>query len=82
MNSTVADASAALPKKIDATKAFEWRTDNSPEMLAQGFTHCFLLTFRDEKGARRVLVHPEHEKCKKLALQRIAGVLVVDYWTK
>jgi lysophospholipase L1-like esterase len=78
----VVDAFADLPKKIDAIEAFEWGRDNSPEMLAQGFTHCFLLTFRDEKGRDAYLPHPEHEKFKELALQRIAGVLVVDYWTK
>jgi len=78
----VIDAFAALPKKIDTIEAFEWGTDNSPEMLAQGFTHCFLLTFRDEKGRDAYLPHPEHEKFKQLALQRIAGALVVDYWTK
>jgi hypothetical protein len=78
----VVDAFAELPKKIDSIEAFEWGTDNSPEMLAQGFTHCFLLTFRDEAGRDKYLPHPEHEKFKELALQRIAGVLVVDYWTK
>ena len=47
----VVDAFRALPSKIDAVKGFEFGTDNSPEMLADGFTHCFLLTFADEKGA-------------------------------
>ena len=75
------DAFAELPKKIDVIDAFEWGTDNSPEMLAQGFTHCFLVTFRDEKGRETYLPHPEHKKFVELALPRIEKVLVVDYWT-
>lgn len=38
----VEDAFRALPSKITAIKALEWGTNNSPENLAQGFTHCFL----------------------------------------
>ena len=76
------DAFRALPKKIDAIKAFEYGTDNSPEMLAAGFTHCFLLTFADEKGRDAYLPHAAHEEFKKLALPRVEKVLVVDYWTK
>jgi lysophospholipase L1-like esterase len=78
----VADAFAELPKKIDAIEDFEWGTDNSPEMLSQGFTHCFLVTFRDEKGRDTYLPHPEHKKFVELALPRIEKVLVVDFWTK
>ena len=37
-----------LPSKIDAIKDFEWGTNNSPENLAQGFTHCFFVTFADD----------------------------------
>lgn len=77
----VTDAFAELPKKIDVIDAFEWGADNSPEMLAQGFTHCFLVTFRDEKGRETYLPHPEHKKFVELALPRIEKVLVVDYWT-
>jgi lysophospholipase L1-like esterase len=77
----VTDAFAELPKKIDVIEDFEWGTDNSPEMLSQGFTHCFLVTFRDEKGRETYLPHAEHKKFVELALPRIEKVLVVDYWT-
>jgi len=77
----VIDGFIQLPKKIDAIEAFEWGTDNSPEMLSQGYTHCFLLTFRDEKGRDAYLPHPEHKKFTELALPRVASVLVVDYYT-
>ena len=42
----VVDAFRELPKKIDAIQAFEWGTNVSPEQKAEGFTHCFLVTFR------------------------------------
>lgn len=72
---------AELPKKIDVIDAYEWGTNNSPEMLAQGYTHCFLVTFRDEKGREEYLPHPEHKKFVDMALPRIESALVVDYWT-
>ncbi len=72
---------ALLPKKIDVIDAYEWGTNNSPEMLAQGYTHCFLVTFRDEKGREEYLPHPEHKKFVDMALPRIESALVVDYWT-
>jgi lysophospholipase L1-like esterase len=77
----IVEAFGQLPKKIDAIESFEWGTDNSPEMLSQGFTHCFLVTFRDEKGRDAYLPHPEHKKFVELALPKIEGALVVDYWT-
>ncbi len=78
----VADAFAALPKKIDVIKDFEWGTDNSPEGIAAGFTHGFLVTFADEKGREIYLPHPAHEDFKKLVGPRLDKVLVFDYWAK
>lgn len=78
----VADAFAALPKRIDAIKDFEWGTDNSPEGKAAGFTHGFLVTFADEKGRDIYLPHPAHEEFKKLVGPRLEKVLVFDYWAK
>ncbi|MGI8637082.1 MAG: Dabb family protein, partial [Segetibacter sp.] len=38
-----------LPSKIKAVKGFEWGTNNSPENINQGFTHCFFVSFATEK---------------------------------
>lgn len=78
----VVDAFRALPGKIDSIKGFEFGTDNSPEKLAAGFTHCFFLTFADEQGRAAYLPHPAHVAFKKLAGPRFDKVLVVDYWTQ
>jgi Stress responsive A/B Barrel Domain len=76
------EAFKALPKKIDVITGFEWGTDVGAENLSQGFTHCFLVTFRDTKGRDVYLPHPAHEEFKKLALPLIEKVLVVDYVTQ
>ena len=72
---------AALPEKIDAIEAFEWGTDNSPEMLSKGFTHCFLVTFRDEEGREEYLPHDDHQAFVGIVKPVLEDVLVVDYWT-
>ena len=72
---------AALEKKIDTIVDFEHGTDVSEENLSQGFTHCFLVTFRDVAGRDTYLPHPAHKKFVELIGDRIDKVLVVDYWT-
>jgi len=70
----------ALPGKIDAIKDFEWGTDVSVENLAQGFTHCFLVTFASEKARAEYLPHPDHKAFVDLLKPHLDKVLVVDYW--
>lgn len=74
-------AFAALPSQIDAVHDFEWGTNNSPEGLEQGFTHCFLVTFRDEEGRAAYLPHPAHQAFVAKLRPILEEVLVVDYWT-
>jgi hypothetical protein len=78
----VVDAFAALPKKIDVIADFEHGTDVSIENKADGFTHGFLVTFKDEKGREIYLPHPAHQEFVKLVGPRIDKVLVFDYWAK
>jgi hypothetical protein len=75
----VVDAFAALPKKIDAIAGFEWGTDVSVEMRAEGFTHAFIVTFKDAAARDEYLPHPAHEEFKKLVGPRIEKVLVFDF---
>jgi hypothetical protein len=77
----VVDAFGTLPEKIDAIHDFEWGTDVSPEGKAQGFTHCFLVTFRNEQGRDEYLPHAEHQAFVTLVRPVLEDVLVVDYWT-
>lgn len=77
----VVDAFAALPSKIDTIIGFEKGTDVSVENKAAGFTHGFVVTFRDEKGRETYLPHPAHQEFVKLVGPRVMNVLVFDYWT-
>ncbi len=78
----VEDAFRALPSKVSTIKDFEWGTNNSPEGLADGFTHCFFLTFDDDKGRAVYLPHPAHKAFGKVLGPHLDKVLVVDYVVK
>jgi hypothetical protein len=77
----IEEAFKALPGKIDAIHDFEWGTDNSPEKLSKGFTHCFLVTFKHEKARETYLPHAEHQAFVERIKPILEDVLVVDYWT-
>ena len=78
----VEDAFRALPGKIKEIRDFEWGTNNSPENLAQGFTHCFFVSFASEKDREIYLPHPDHQAFVKIAGPHIDKVLVVDYFAQ
>jgi len=69
----------ALPSKIDTITDFEWGTDVSPEGKAQGFTHCFLVTFKDKAGLEVYIPHPAHKEFGKVAGPHFDKVLVIDF---
>ena len=72
-------ACGALPDKIAAIQALEWGTDCSAEDKAQGFTHCFFLTFADAAGRDAYLPHPVHQAFSTLLRAHVDQVLVIDY---
>lgn len=72
----------ALPSKIEAIREFEWGTNNSPEGFAQGFTHCFFLTFDSAAARDAYLPHPAHKEFGASLKPVLDKVLVVDYWAK
>ena len=76
----VEDAFRALPSKIKEIKAFEWGTNNSPENLNQGFTHCFFVSFKSEKDRETYLPHPAHKAFVAVLGPHLDKVLVIDYW--
>ncbi len=75
-------AFAALADKIALIKDFEWGTNNSPENLNQGLTHCFLVTFTSEKDRDAYLVHPDHKAFVDLLRPHLDKATVLDYWAK
>jgi hypothetical protein len=78
----IVDGFRALPSKIDVIQGFEYGTDVGVENLSKGFTHCFFVTFADEKGRDAYLPHPAHQAFVTLVKPHLDDVCVVDYWTK
>ncbi len=69
-----------LPTKIPEIIDFQWGVNNSPEGLNDGFTHCFLLTFKDEAGRAVYLPHADHKAFGDVLRNHKDQVFVVDYW--
>ncbi len=75
----VEKAFAELPKKLGQIADFEWGTDVGVENLSKGFTHCFFVTFRDEKGRDEYLPAEAHQEFVALVKPLVDDVLVIDY---
>ena len=56
----VVDAFKGLPGKIPTIVEFEAGTNVSEEGKSEGFTHLFVVTFRDKAGLKVYLDHPAH----------------------
>lgn len=78
---SVEAAFTALPTKIPQIKGYEWGTNNSPEGLDKGFTHCFFLSFDSEEDRAIYLPHPDHKAFGTILGPHLEDVLVLDYWT-
>ena len=76
----VETAFKALKDQIKEIKAFEWGTNNSPENLNEGYTHCFLVSFSSEKDRDAYLPHPKHKEFVAMIGPYLEKALVVDYW--
>ena len=75
----VENAFSALPGKIPTMIGYEWGTNISPENIAQGYTHCFLVTFKNAADRDAYLVHPAHKEFGKILSPYLDKVLVIDF---
>lgn len=80
--SDINKAFRALKQKIDGIIGFEMGTNNSPEGLNKGFTHCYLVTFDSEESREKYLPHPAHKEFVSLLKPHLEDVYVIDYWAK
>ena len=78
---TVETKFGELKQHIPEIKGFEWGTNNSPEELDQGYTHCFFVTFENEAGRAIYLPHPKHIEFVEVLKPHVEKALVFDYWT-
>jgi hypothetical protein len=70
---------AALKAKISAVDALEWGTDVSPEGLGNGFSHCWIVTFKSAADRDIYLKHPDHTAFVTILKPILAEALVVDF---
>ena len=73
---------AALKGKIDLVQSLDWGTDISPEKLSDGFTHCWVLTFKNEADRDAYVGHPEHKAFVATLKDVLEKPFVVDFIPK
>jgi hypothetical protein len=78
----VEEAFAALKQKIPLIQQLEWGTNSSPEKHDKGFTHIWVVTFKDGADRDAYLVHPEHKAFAGHLKGIIDDVLVIDFIPK
>ena len=78
----VEEAFQALKGKIPQIVALEWGTNVSKENKDKGFTHCFVLTFKNEQDRDAYIVHPDHKAFGKLVGPVLDDVFVIDFVAK
>jgi hypothetical protein len=76
-------ALTGLRRTIPGLLDFSGGSYSSPEGLAKGFTHGFVMTFADEASRNAYLPHPDHERVKQQILPLLDGgldgVVVFDW---
>ena len=75
----IEDAIVGFPPTMPMIEALEWGKDCSVEKLADGFTHCFLVTFDDADGLKAYLPHPTHQAAVAKLKPAMEKLLVIDY---
>lgn len=78
----IVDAFMALKSKIETITDLEWGGTENIEPLNDGFTHSFLVSFKDKAGLSVYLPHPAHEEFVTLLKPHLEKVYVFDYTAK
>ena len=71
-----------LQHEVPGIESFEWGPDISPEGIAQGHSHAFVLTFPSEAARNAYLPHPKHQAFVQWIGAFVEKALVVDYWAR
>ena len=77
---------AELQLIIPIIKSFSWGKYESHEALNQGFTHCFIMEFKNQKDRDQYLAHPAHIKFAVKTIfpvleSKLKSLIVFDYET-
>jgi Stress responsive A/B Barrel Domain len=73
---------AALKTKIDVIKALEWGTNISNEGFTKGFTHCWIVTFKNEADRDAYIAHPAHKEFVNTLGPILDEPFVLDFKTR
>ena len=76
---TIEKEFAALKTKISAVESLEWGTDVSPEGLGKGYTHCWIVTFKNAADRDTYLKHADHTAFVSILKPIMEDALVVDF---
>lgn len=68
-----------IPQQVEGVLSVEWGQNDSPEGNNAGFTHCVLMTFKDEAARSRYLPHPAHDALKAIFKPVLRDIIVLDY---
>ncbi|KAJ4824752.1 hypothetical protein Tsubulata_032402 [Turnera subulata] len=69
-----------LVTEIDLVKSFEWGQDiEGPEMLTQGFSHAFSMTFDKKEDFVAFQSHPNHVEYSATFSAAIEKIVVLCY---
>jgi len=71
-----------LKNQIPTIIDYEWGPSESVEKLNDGFTHCFLATFKNKAGLEAYLPHEAHQSFVKILKPHLGKVFVFDYTAK
>jgi len=77
----VSEAFKSLKDTVPGILAFEHGINDSPEGKNLGFTHVYMLDFKDAEARDNYLPHPKHQEFGKLLeeLDILEDAFVVDY---
>lgn len=75
----VKSAFLQMPAAIEGVVSVEWGCNDSPEGKNEGFTHCVMMTFKDEAARQRYLPHPKHDELKAILRPALNKLIVLDY---
>ena len=78
----VEEAFAALKEKIPLIQSIEWGTNSSAEKRDKGFTHCWVVSFKNTADRDAYLVHPDHKAFGGVLKDVIDDVWVFDFVPK
>lgn len=68
-----------LPAKVPGVAGFQWGVNNSPEGLSKGFTHGFIVTFKDTAARDAYFPHPAHEAFVARLRPKLAKAFALDF---